>query len=97
MVKTETIVKIYIYHLSFDEDINLEDYVRGIFANISNSKLRNYCNKNNIYYEINSGKEMLIEKIYRSCKSILSCKMLTKNRFENETAKEFYYRVYTNF
>lgn len=97
MVKTETLVKNYIYQLSVNEDIDLEDYVRDIFGNISNARLKNYCNENCIYYKSNSNKEMLLQRIYGSCNSILSYKILSKNRLENETAKEFYYRLYINF
>lgn len=97
MVKSGILVKNYIYQLSIDKDIDLEDYIKDIFRNISNARLKNYCNENCIYYKSNFNKEMLLQRIYGSCNSILSYKILSAKTIENETIKEFYYRLYINF
>lgn len=97
MVKNETILMNYIHKLSIDDDIKLEDYIKDIFENVSNTRLKEYCKNNCIHYKSNSSKEMLLQSIYRSCNTILSYKMLAIKSIEGETKKEFYNRLYINF
>lgn len=97
MVKTETLVKNYIYQLSINEDIDLEDYIKDIFSDINKAGLKKYCNENCIYYKSNFSKERLIQCIYGSCSSILGYSILSAKTIKNETTKDFYYRIYVNF
>lgn len=97
MIKTETILMNYIHKLSINDDIKLEDYIKDMFGNISNARLKEYCKNNCIYYKSNSNKETLLQNIYGSCNSILSYKILSLKTIEGETRKEFYYRLYINF
>lgn len=96
MVKTETILMNYIHKLSID-DIKLEDYIKDMFGNVSNARLKEYCKNNCIYYKSNSNKKTLLQNIYGSCNTILSYKMLAIKSIEGETKKEFYNRLYINF
>ena len=97
MVDTKTIVNQYIYRLSNGENIKLEDYLKGIFGELSKGQLKKYCDNQNIYYKSNFNKEMLFQSIYGSCNSILGYRILSAKTVENETRKEFYYKLYVNF
>lgn len=97
MVKTETILMNYVHKLSLDDGIKLEDYIREMFGNISNARLKEYCKNNCIYYKSNSNKETLLQNIYGSFNSILGYKILRLKSIEGETRKEFYNRLYINF
>lgn len=97
MVNIETIVKNYIYQLSINEDMDLEGYVKEIFVGVTNARLKKFCNENCIYCKSNANKEMILQRIYGSCNSILGCKILAAKSIENESIKEFYYRLYINF
>ena len=94
MVDTKTIVNQYIYRLSNGENIKLEDYLKGIFGELSKGQLKKYCDNQNIYYKSSFNKEMLFQKIYGACKTSLSYMILMTSEIKGESLREYYYRIY---
>lgn len=94
MVKTKMIVNQYIYRLSNEENIKLEDYLREILGELSKGQLKRYCNNNNISFNPSDDKEKLFKRIYELSNSMLEYMLLTTEKLKNESLREYYYRIY---
>lgn len=63
-------------YLDQNENLRLEDYVRKTFEGCDKAELRRYCKEHEIFYKKSSTREMMLQRIYGMCKTVLSYKLL---------------------
>ena len=88
------IIKKYMYQKINGSKFSLEEYVREIFKGQNKLQLKQYCDEQVIYYKSGSSREMLIQKIYGSCNTILSYIILMTSDIKGESQGDYYKRIY---
>ena len=91
---TRDIIRNYILKMTKGEVIGLEDYVREVFRGQDKVKLRKYCKQQEIYYKKGSNREMMLQRVYGMCKTVLSYKMLRTSDIVGENIQDYYKRIY---
>lgn len=94
MITTSEILKNYIEEVIKGNDIGLENYVREIFKGQDKTELRRYCKEQEIYYKKASTRERVLQKIYGSCNTGLSYKLLMTSDVTGESEVDYYKRIY---
>ena len=95
MINTSEIVKNYIEAVIKGKGLGLEEYVKETFKGKTKAELKQYCNENNVFCKSrDENKSDFLDRIYGSCNTQLSYKILMTRDMENETMVDFYKRIW---
>lgn len=95
MITTSEIVKNYIEGIIKGNGLGLEEYVKDLFKGKNKDGLKQYCNDNNIFCKSRDvNRSDFLDRIYGSCNTQLSYKILMTSDIDNETTVDFYKRIW---